>query len=79
MSSLFAAELAPVPTKDRKVVRRWSIAGDPRGVAVGADGTIYVGLAGTQSIAAIHPQTGALTPTGHTAKVPTPVCIRFVR
>ena len=60
MSSLFAAELAPVPTKDRKVVRRWSMAGDPRGVAVGADGTIYVGLAASQSIAAIHPQTGAV-------------------
>lgn len=58
--SLFAADLTPVTTKDRKVVRRWSIAGDPRGVAVGADGTIYVGLAETQSVAAIDPQSGAI-------------------
>jgi DNA-binding beta-propeller fold protein YncE len=41
-------------------VRRWAISGDPRGVAVGADGTIYVGLAESQSVAAIDPQTGAV-------------------
>ncbi|HEY0373044.1 MAG TPA: hypothetical protein VGD79_13655, partial [Thermoanaerobaculia bacterium] len=58
--SLFAAELTPIPTKDRKVVRRWTISGDPRGVAVGADGTVYVGLAETQSVAAIDPTTGAI-------------------
>lgn len=58
--SVFAAELAPVTTKDRKVVRRWTLSGDPRGVAVGADGTIYVGLAESQSVAAIDPETGAV-------------------
>ena len=58
--SLFAADLAPVSTKDRKVIRRWTLTGDPRGVAVGADGTIYVGLAETQSVAAIDPGTGAV-------------------
>lgn len=58
--SLFAADLKPVPTKDRKVVRRWALPGDPRGVAAGADGTIYVGLAETQSVAAIDPATGAV-------------------
>ncbi len=62
--SLFAADLAPAPTpvktKDKKVIRRWTLSGDPRGVAVGADGTIYVGLAESQSVAAIDPQTGAI-------------------
>lgn len=58
--SLFAADLAPAPTKDKKVVRRWALPGDPRGVAVGADGTIYVGLAETQSVAAVDPATGAV-------------------
>lgn len=57
---LFAADLTPVTTKDRKIVRRWTISGDPRGVAVGADGTVYVGLAETQSVAAIDPATGAV-------------------
>ncbi len=63
--SLFAPSslaniLAPVPTKDKKVIRRWTLSGDPRGVAVGADGTIYVGLAETQSVAAIDPTSGAV-------------------
>ena len=58
--SLFAADIAPVSTKDRKVIRRWTLTGDPRGVAVGADGTIYVGLAESQSVAAIDPESGAI-------------------
>ena len=59
--SLHAAEtLRPILTKDRKVVRRWALAGDPRGVAVGADGTIYVGLAESQSVVAVDPVTGAV-------------------
>jgi hypothetical protein len=58
---LGAAEtLTPVPTKDRKVVRRWALPGDPRGVAVGQDGTIYVGLAASQSVIAVDPETGAI-------------------
>ena len=39
-------------------MRRWSLQGDPRGVAIGSDGTIYVGLAGRQSVIAVHPDTG---------------------
>src|SRR4051794_41015024 len=42
--------LAPVPTRDSKVVRRWSIAGGPRGVALGNNGLIYVGLADKQAV-----------------------------
>jgi hypothetical protein len=41
-------------------VRRWELKGDPRGVAVGADGTLYVGLAESQSIVAIDPVSGAV-------------------
>ena len=52
--------LKPVETRDQKIVRRWSLEGDPRGLAIGADGTIYVGLAGRQSVIAVNPQTGAV-------------------
>lgn len=58
--SLFAETLSPVATKDKKIIRRWTLSGDPRGVAVGADGTIYVGLAETQSIIAVDPASGAI-------------------
>lgn len=59
--ALHAAEvLSPVATKDRKVVRRWALRGDPRGLAIGADGTIYVGLAESQSVIAVDPATGAV-------------------
>jgi hypothetical protein len=54
------AQLTPVQTRDQKVVRRWSLAGDPRGLAVGRDGTLYVGLAQSQAIIAIDPKTGAI-------------------
>jgi len=47
--------LKPVSTSDQKVVRRWSIAGDPHGIAIGADGTVYVGLAQPQAVVAIDP------------------------
>ena len=50
----------PVNTRDRKVVRRWVLPGDPRGVAVGKDGTIYVGLAEPQAVIAVDPATGAV-------------------
>jgi hypothetical protein len=40
------------------VVKRWTLQGDPRGVALGADGTIYVGLAQPQSVVAIDPKSG---------------------
>ena len=52
--------LAPVSTRDRKVIRRWTLPGDPRGVAVGSDGTIYVGLAEPQSVIAVDGMTGAV-------------------
>jgi len=60
-ASLFAhaAEVLPAATtRDRKVIRRWSVAGDPRGVALGADGTIYVGLAQPQAVIAVDPKSG---------------------
>ena len=56
--TLAAETLSRVPTRDRKVVRRWTLSGDPRGVTVGADGTIYVGLAESQAVVAIDPGTG---------------------
>lgn len=52
--------LKPAPTRDRKVVRRWALPGDPRGVAIGNDGTIYVGLAQPQAVIAVDPTTGAV-------------------
>lgn len=61
-STLFATtvpqQLTAVSTRNRKVVKKWQIPGDPRGVAVGADGTIYVGLAKPQAVAAIDPKNG---------------------
>ena len=59
--SLLAATplLTPVPTRDQKVIRRWKIEGGPRGVAIGATGTVYVGLADRQSVVAVNPQTGS--------------------
>ncbi len=53
--------LAPVPTRDQKVIRRWSVEGEPRGLAIGTDGTIYVGLARLQAVIAVDPKTGAVT------------------
>ena len=56
--SLAAETLPAVSTRDSKVVKRWTLEGDPRGLALGADGTIYVGLAQPQSVVAIDPKTG---------------------
>lgn len=47
-------------THDAKIVKRWTLAGDPHGVAVGADGTLYVGLAQPQAVVAIDAKTGAV-------------------
>lgn len=52
--------LTVVPSRDRKIVRRWSLPGDPRGVAIGSDGTIFVGVAEPQAVLAIDPKTGAI-------------------
>ncbi|HJW93404.1 MAG TPA: hypothetical protein VJ901_07280 [Thermoanaerobaculia bacterium] len=52
--------LTPAPTHDQKVIRRWTLEGDPHGIAVGRDGTIYVGLAQPQAVIAVDPKTGAI-------------------
>src|SRR5436190_18675770 len=39
---LLAETLPVAPTHDAKVLKRWQLAGDPHGVAIGADGTLYV-------------------------------------
>jgi hypothetical protein len=44
---------------DSRVVKRWPLPGDPRGIAVASDGTIYAGLAQPQAVVAIDPATGA--------------------
>jgi len=49
-----------VPTRERRVVKRWALSGDPRGLAVAADGTVYVGLAGPQSVIAVDPEAGRI-------------------
>jgi DNA-binding beta-propeller fold protein YncE len=58
--SLHGQFLTAVPSTDAKVVKRWALPGDPHGLALGADGTIYVGLAEPQAIVAIDPQKGAM-------------------
>ena len=57
---LAAEVLSAISTQDQKVVKRWTLAGDPHGLAFGADGTIYVGLAQPQSVVAIDPKTGTV-------------------
>jgi len=52
--------LKSVPTNDAKVVRRWSLPGDPHGLALGNDGTIYVGLAQPQAVIAVDPKRGTV-------------------
>ena len=59
-ASVFAQTLTPAPSRDRKIIRRWALPGDPRGLAFGADGTIYVGLAQPQAVVAIDRATGAV-------------------
>jgi hypothetical protein len=53
-----AQPLTPVPTRDQKIVKRWQLPGDPHGLAIAADGTIYAGLAQPQAVVAIDPKTG---------------------
>lgn len=52
--------LTSVSSGNRSIVRRWSLPGDPRGLAIGSDGTIYVGVAETQAVLAIDPKNGAI-------------------
>jgi hypothetical protein len=54
------AALISVPTRDQKIIHRWSVSGDPRGLAIGRDGTLYVGLAQPQAVIAVDPKTGAI-------------------
>lgn len=54
------AGLAPVATRDRKIVKRWTLPGDPRGLAFGADGSLYVGLAGPQAVIAVDLKSGTI-------------------
>lgn len=54
------SRLISVSTRDPKVLRRWQLPGDPHGIAIGADGTLYVGLAQKQMVMAIDPKTGAV-------------------
>lgn len=62
---LFAADTLPaqldsVSTRDQKIIRRWNLPGEPRGLAIGSDGTIYVGLAEPQAVVAIDPKSGTI-------------------
>jgi hypothetical protein len=52
--------LAPAPADDPKIVHRWTLDGDPHGLAIGSDGTIYAGLAQPQAVVAIDPRTGVV-------------------
>jgi WD40 repeat protein len=54
------SNLKAVASHDPKIVRRWSLAGDPHGIALGNDGTVYVGLAQPQAVMAIDPNSGAI-------------------
>lgn len=45
-------------SRDRRIVRQWKLDGAPRATAVGADGTIYAGLAHPQAVVAINGDTG---------------------
>ena len=60
LSAAGAQPLASIPTSDSKIVRRWSLPGDPHGIALGADGTVYVGLAQPQAVVAIDPSHGTI-------------------
>jgi hypothetical protein len=42
------------------VIRRWALPGDPHGIAIGRDGTLYVGLAQPQAVIAVDPKSGAI-------------------
>ena len=58
-SALLTVSAALALYGDSRVVKRWDLPGDPHGLAIGADGTIYVGLAEPQAVVALDPATGA--------------------
>ncbi len=55
-----ATDFSEVATRDKRILKRWSISGSPRGLAIGSDGILYVGLSEPQSVAAIDPETGRI-------------------
>jgi hypothetical protein len=52
--------LTSVSSGGKRVIRRWALPGDPRGVAIGSDGTIYVGVAEPQTVLAVDPKNGTI-------------------
>ena len=52
--------LSVLPSNDSKIIRRWSLPGDPHGLTLGPDGTVYVGLAQPQAVVAIDPERGTI-------------------
>ena len=50
--------LTTVPTRDQKIVRRWSLPGDPHAVALGNGNVAYIGLAQTQEVIAVDTKRG---------------------
>ncbi|HKB81154.1 MAG TPA: hypothetical protein VKH35_15710 [Thermoanaerobaculia bacterium] len=54
------SRLTPLPLNDPKIERRWALPGDPHGLAIGRDGTVYVGLAKPQAVVAIDPESGTV-------------------
>ena len=58
--TLLALSAASLFAESPRIVHRWNLAGDPHGVAVGSDGTLYVGLAQPQAVVAIDPSTGTI-------------------
>jgi hypothetical protein len=58
-SNAGAASFEPAPTRDRRILKRWKIDDQPRGVAI-VGGLIYAGLAKAQSIIAIDPEKGVI-------------------
>ncbi|MDP9192781.1 MAG: hypothetical protein M3P06_13855 [Acidobacteriota bacterium] len=52
--------LTLISSGNRKIVKRWALPGDPRGVAIGSDGTVYVGVAEPQAVLAIDPKSGVV-------------------
>jgi hypothetical protein len=57
-ASTLALEIEAVKSRESRVLKKWKIDGEPRGVAVAPDGTIYVGLAAHQSVLALDPDSG---------------------
>ncbi len=51
--SLAATTIESVSTRGRNVVKQYQLDGRPAGIAVGADGLLYVGMANDQSVIAI--------------------------